>query len=89
MNYNNDGFNERSIYIHNANDNRRLNNCNKKNDSSFAQMRVDENRNKVVTSNRDYFNLSTSTQVNKEKFVIMNKKINNLNTSTNKNMFKK
>lgn len=100
MNFNTDGFNERSNYIHNANDMNRLKKMGPSNvDSSFAQMRVDENKPQIETVNNDKTILKEEVKGKKENFILRNNNMMNANTrvnpnnpvsnAINKNMFKK
>ncbi len=98
MNYNTDGFNERSIYIHNSND---RNNLKKSySDTSFAQMKIQENKSDITTVNHDKnIVLNDDVRGSMENFVLRTSKMRNLNTelrvnnpvreALNKNMFKK
>ena len=83
MNYNTDGFNERSIYIHNSNDKNKLNN--KDIDNSFDKMRIEERKNTVVTTNTDKSEYIGETRGNKDKFILMNNNIRNVNSKPNIN----
>lgn len=84
-NYNTDGFNERSIYIHNANDMNKLKENNPTFDNSFAKMRTEERRNKVETTNNDVINSNEEIRGNKDSFIIRNSKMNNFNAKVNPN----
>lgn len=96
-NYNTDGFNERSIYIHNSNDRNKLNNVTF--DNSFAKMRTEERRNEIQTTNNDASIVIEETRGNKDNFVVRNSIMNNSNVKVNpnnpiqnalnRNMFKK
>lgn len=82
MNYNTDGFNNRSIYIHNSLD---ANKKAPKFDNSFAKMRSDERRPDISTANHDKTFISESAKGNKENFVVMNNALRNMQN----NMFRK
>lgn len=100
MNYNTDGFNERTNYIHNSNDMNRLNKNGPSNfDNSFAQMRTEERRNLVETTNNDQVVITEEVRGNKENFIVRNNNMNRVNskpmannpvsTALNRNMFKR
>ena len=100
MNYNQDGFNERSIYIHNNNDKNRINKMGASNvDNSLVKMRINENKPDVKTVNTDKTFTYEEAQGKKENFVLRNYNINNFNNrgssnnpvanALNKNRFKK
>lgn len=98
-NYNIDGFNERSIYIHNSNDMNKLKNNNPTFDNSFAKMRTEERRKTIETSNNDSINVTEEVRGNINNFVIRNNNMMNANrgvnpnnpvqNALNRNMFKK
>ncbi len=100
MNYNTDGFNNRHIYINNANDARRLKQNGPINsDSSVAQMRINENKPDIKTVNTDKTILKEDVRGNRENFVLRNNNMMNANrkvnpnnpvsNAMNRNMFKK
>lgn len=100
MNYNTDGFNNRNIYIHNSNDMNRLSKNGPSNiDSSFAKMRVNENKPDVKTVDTDKVIVTEEVRGNRENFVLRNNNMMNANTrvnpnnpvnnAMNRNMFKK
>ena len=100
MNYNTDGFNDRSIYIHNANDKNRLNNAGPSNlDSSFAKMKVSENKPDIKTVDTDKKIEVEEVKGSRENFVLRNHNMMNANSrvnpnnpvsnAMNRNMFKK
>lgn len=101
MNYNTDGFNERTNFIHNANDKNRLSNMeNSSNlDSSFAQMKIAENKPNIETANADVTILKEEVRGAKENFIVRNHNMMNANVKSpqnnpvanamNRNMFKK
>lgn len=100
MNFNTDGFNERSNYIHNSNDMNRLNKMGSSNiDSSFAQMKINENKPDIETVNTDTVIFKEEVRGAKENFVLRNRNIMNANmkqssnnpvsNAMNRNMFKK
>lgn len=78
MKYNTDGFNERTIYIHNSLDkNKHHSNF----DNSFAQMRALEHKNDVTTVNCDKTFDYVEARGEKENFVLRN---NNMRNSLSK-----
>lgn len=86
MNFNTDGFNDRSIYIHNSNDRNRLAKNGPSNiDNSFAQMRVEERKNMVETTNDDVKFFKEEVKGNRENFILMNNNMRNINTRGNQN----
>lgn len=86
MNFNTDGFNERCIYIHNSNDMNRLKNQGPSNvDSSFAKMRVEENKPTVETVNNDITILKEEAKGDRQNFVLRNNNMRNVNRPINKN----
>ena len=86
MNYNTDGFNERSIYLHNQNDRNKLNKMGSRNiDSSFAKMKINENRPDIKTINTDKKIIREEVRGNKENFVLRNNNMMNANTKVNPN----
>lgn len=100
MNFNTDGFNERNNYIHNSNDMNRLNKMGPSNiDSSFAQMKVLENKPNVETANTDTQIIKQEVRGSKENFILRNNNMMNANAkplsnnpvsnAMNRNMFKK
>lgn len=99
MRFNNDGFNERTTYIRNSNDMNRLKNNPNHFDNSFAQMRSEERRNMVETTNREEVIVPEETRGNKDNFLIRNNNMNRVNTkpninnpvsnALNRNMFKR
>ena len=100
MNFNTDGFNERTNYIHNSNDRNRLNKMGSSNkDSSFAQMKINENKPNVETANTDTVIFKEEVRGARENFVLRNHNMMNANSTTvannpvsnamNRNMFKK
>lgn len=84
-NYNTDGFNERSIYIHNANDMNKLKENNPIFDNSFAKMRTEERRNKVETTNNNAIVSNEEVRGNKDNFIVRNTNMNNSNVKVNSN----
>ena len=81
----NDGFNERTNYIHNSIDRNRINKMGPSNvDSSFAQMNVNSHKNDVETVDTDKAQVIEEPRGNKENFIIRNKNIMNA-----QNMFRK
>lgn len=100
MNFNGDGFNERTNYIHNSNDLNRLKKGESGNfDNSFAQMRVEERKGIVETTNQDKTFISQEVRGKRENFLIRNNNMNRVNTkptinnpindALNRNMFKR
>ena len=75
MNYNTDGFNERSNFIHNSNDLNKSRMHPKKVDTSISQMKVTENKSDVKTYNEDSNILfSKSNYKNINQFNLFRKK---------------
>lgn len=100
MNYNTDGFNDRSMYIHNSNDRNNIAKNGPSNiDSSVVQMRMDENKPDIKTVNTDKSIYVEEVRGSKENFVLRNHNMMNANTrvnpnnpvnnAMNRNMFKK
>lgn len=97
MNYNTDGFNERSVYIHNSVDKSKTSNINF--DNSFAKMRSEERKNIVETVNNDKNEYVENAKGNIDNFVLRNNNMRNANripsqnnpvfNAMNRNMFKK
>lgn len=99
MNFNTDGFNERTNYIHNQNDMNRLKNSNPGNfDNSFAKMRMEEHKPDIQTVNTDKIIKTEEVRGNKDDFIIRNNNMLNANikpnidnpvsNALNKNLFK-
>ena len=82
MNFNTDGFNERTNYIHNSNNIR--NNPNSF-DNSFAKMRAAERRDLVTTVNQDEKIVVEEARGDKDNFLIRNNNMNRINTKSNLN----
>ena len=77
MNYNTDGFNERNIYIHNANDANRLASRKPVNyDNSLSTFKINENKPDIKTSEGKVLN--TSKSVSEKDFLLRNININNV-----------
>lgn len=73
-----DGFNERTNFIHNALDKNKIEKLGStKIDSSFAQSNVESHKNDVKTVNTNQGEIITETSGNKENFVIRNKNMIN------------
>lgn len=91
MAFNVDGFNERSNFIHNANNSRMLNKMSHNYDNSLAQMRMNERKPNIETVRRDTKELNDDVQGSKENFVLRNHNMNNINMNNmlNRNLFKK
>ena len=87
MKFNTDGFNERSNYIHNANDRNKLNKIGPSNsDSSVAKMLIAENKPNIQTVNTDKTTIKVDeVKGKKENFVIRNYNMMNVNKMNNKN----
>ena len=85
MNFNTDGFNERTNYIHNANDINKLKNNPNNFDNSFAKMRTEERKNLVETVNNDNIKVPEEVRGNKDGFIIVNNNILNVNSKPNQN----
>ena len=99
MNFNTDGFNERTNYIHNSNDLNRLKDNPNSFDNSFAKMRTEERRDLVETTNKDNVVTVEEAKGNKENFIVRNNNMMNANAkpvpnnpvsnALNNNMFKR
>ena len=100
MNFNTDGFNERTNFINNANDMNRLNKMVPSNiDSSFAQMKISENKPDVTTVNTDKTIIKEEARGSRDNFVLRNNRMmtannkpnsnNPVSNAMNRNMFKK
>ena len=100
MNYNTDGFNDRSVYIHNSNDKSRIAKNGPSNiDSSVVQMRMDENKPDVKTVQTEQSIYIQETKGDKENFVLRNYNMRNsnpkikpnnpVNNAMNRNFFNK
>lgn len=86
MNFNTDGFNERSNYIHNSNDMNKINKNGPSNfDSSFAKMRIEEHKNDVITTNNDKVVLAEEVRGKKENFIVRTSNMRNINNIPNSN----
>lgn len=86
MNFNTDGFNERTNYIRNSNDLNKLKQSNlTRVDNSFAKMKVEENRTDIKTYNNDKILVNEEVRGNKENFVIRTNNIKNANSKVNPN----
>ena len=100
MNYNTDGFNERTNYIHNSNDLNKLNTNGPSNfDNSFAKMRSEERRDLVQTVNHDKVEVVEETRGSRDNFILRNNNMrqanvkptmnNPVSNALNRNMFKR
>ena len=100
MNYNTDGFNERTNYIHNSNDLNKLNANGPSNfDNSLAKMRSEERRDLVQTVNHDKVEVVEETRGNRDNFILRNNNMrqanvkptmnNPVSNALNRNMFKR
>ena len=86
MNFNTDGFNERTNFINNANDRNRLNKMGPSNsDSSVAKMRISENKPNIETVNTDKTILKEEARGNRENFLLRNNSMMNVNRKVNPN----
>ena len=86
MNYNTDGFNERTNYIHNSNDINKLNSNGPSNfDNSFAQMRVEERKNLVETTNQDKIEVAEEVRGSRENFLLRNNNMRQANAKPTMN----
>lgn len=86
MNFNTDGFNERTNFINNANDRNRLNKMGPINsDSSVAKMRINENKPDIQTVNTDKTVFTEEAKGNRENFLIRNNSMMNVNRKVNPN----
>ena len=71
--FNVDGFNERTTYIHNSNDRNRLKKSKLvRHDSSFAKMKVNENRPTVRTYHETSSNYLGEARGAQDNFVLRN-----------------
>ena len=100
MNFNTDGFNNRTNYIQNSNDKNRLNKTGPSNiDNSFAKMRVEENKPDIKTVDTSLTFTKEESRGSKDNFVLRNKNMmsanrkidpnNPVSNAMNRNMFKK
>lgn len=100
FNFNTDGFNERTNYIHNANDMNKLKQNGTTNfDNSFAKMKVEENKSDVETTKSEVIFTKEEARGNQDNFIIRNNNMRNANikpsannpvsNAMNRNMFKK
>ena len=86
MNYNTDGFNNRSVYINNANDMSKIQKNGPSNiDNSVAKMRMAENRPDIQTVNSDKKIEKVEARGSRENFVLRNHNIMNVNKTFNSN----
>ena len=86
MNFNTDGFNERTTYIRNSNDINNLQNNGPSNfDNSFAKMRSEERRDLVTTTDQDKVFVEEEVRGNKENFLLRNNNMRNFNSKPNMN----
>ena len=86
MNFNTDGFNERTNFINNANDRNRLNKMGPSNiDSSVAKMKINENKPNIQTVNTDKTILKEEARGNRENFLLRNNSMMNVNRKVNPN----
>ena len=86
MNFNTDGFNERTNFINNANDRNRLKKMWPSNsDSSVAKMRISENKPNIETVNTNKIILKEEVKGNKENFLLRNNSMMNVNRKVNPN----
>ncbi len=73
-----DGFNERTNYIHNSLDKNKIQKLGPSNiDSSFAKMNIDSHKNDVETINTDKVNIIPEVKGKKENFILRNQNIMN------------
>ena len=73
MNFNTDGFNERTNYISNANDINRLKKMGTNNiDNSVVKMRIEENKPDIKTATFDKKIQTEETRGSKDKFMLRN-----------------
>jgi hypothetical protein len=86
MSYNSDGFNNRMVYINNANDVNRINRNGPSNsDSSVAQMRIAENKPDIQTVNFDKKEEKVEARGSRENFILRNNNMMNINKRVNPN----
>ena len=81
--YNEDGFNKRTNYIQNSN-NERIKHFTSA-DNSFAQMKVQENKPDVKTYNVSNSEYIEEPNGNRENFVLRNYNLNHVNQKANPN----
>ena len=73
MNYNTDGFNERTNFIHNSNDLNRSKSNPKSFDTSVVEMKISENKADIKTYNKnESLNSSTREYKNINQFNLFN-----------------
>lgn len=78
MNFNTDGFNERSNYIHNQNDVNRLKMGKSHHyDNSLARMRIAENKPDIKTVNRT-ISITNPTKIDRSNFLLRSSNIRNV-----------
>lgn len=85
MKYNTDGFNDRSVYIHNCNDKNKLSGMSSSYDNSLAKMRIDENKPEIDTVNHDKTIVYEEVKGSKNNFVLRNNNMLNANLRRNPN----
>ena len=86
MSYNLDGFNNRMVYINNANDASMINmNGPSNSDSSVAKMRIAENKPDIQTVNYDKTIEKVEAKGSRENFVLRNNNMMNVNRRVNPN----
>ena len=86
MNFNTDGFNERTNYIHNSNDVNRVKLNEASNiDSSFAKMKMDERKANIQTVVTDKTFIKEDVSGSKDDFIIRNNNMMNANRKINSN----
>lgn len=84
MNYNTDGFSDRTLYVRQAVDRNKLNSNGPSNfDNSFAKMKSEERKHIVETVNTDKNIHIEEVHGNRENFVIRNNNLNNFNKKVN------
>ena len=100
FNFNTDGFNERTNYIHNANDMNKLKQNGPSNfDNSFSKMKVEENKSNIETTKSEVIFVKEEASVNRDNFIVRTNNMRNVNAkpnmnnpvsnAMNRNMFKK
>jgi len=100
FNFNTDGFNERSNYIHNANDMNRLKQSGPVNfDNSLVKMKVEENKSDIQTTKSEVIFTKEEVRGNQDNFIIRTNNMRNANrgpaannpvsNAMNRNMLKK
>lgn len=78
--YNTDGFNERTNFIYNSNDKNKLDSNGPSDfDNSFAQMRTEERRDLVETTNEETTQFVEETRGHKDNFILRDNNMRQVN----------